>query len=311
MKKFTATLACLLLFAFFATAHAAKPVKQKGPVVLTLGKAVALADYGGNKIYLVDKEGKKTWEYDAQRPQDIWVLKNGDILFSYKEGAMQVNRDKEVVWKYDTGKGTEVHACQPLPGGKILVAVSGPAEIREVDKDGKVTKTVKWEPQNKTNPHAQNRYIRKTKAGTYLISSFAQKKAKELDADGKLIREIDQPRVHGILRLPNGNTLCSIGDAHLLREFDKDGKIVWELTENDLPGIPIRYAAGIQVLPNGNILLCNWGGHGHVGEQAQVVEITRDKKVAGQIYDFSQFNTIAGAYVIDENADPSDFSVIR
>jgi hypothetical protein len=67
----------------------------------------------------------------------------------------------------------------------------------------------------------------------------------------------------------------------------------------------------MQRLPNGNTVVCNWGGHGHVGEQPQIFEVTRDKKVVGEIFDFTQFNTITGVYVMDVEGDPSAYEILR
>ena len=69
--------------------------------------------------------------------------------------------------------------------------------------------------------------------------------------------------------------------------------------------------AGLQRLPNGNTLVCNWGGHGHIGEQPQICEITRDKQVVGEIYDFQQFSTISGIFLLDVEGDPSRFELLR
>ncbi len=89
------------------------------------------------------------------------------------------------------------------------------------------------------------------------------------------------------------------------------GKVVWEVNENDLPGNPLRFVAGLERLPNGNTLICNWGGHGHVGEQPQIVEITRDRKVVGEFYDFDQFSTISGVFLLGLGQDASRFEVLR
>ena len=42
-----------------------KPAGEN-PVRLTLGKAFACADYGGNKVCLVDPQGKIAWQYPAR-----------------------------------------------------------------------------------------------------------------------------------------------------------------------------------------------------------------------------------------------------
>ena len=75
------------------------------------------------------------------------------------------------------------------------------------------------------------------------------------------------------------------GDAHKVQELDSTGKIVWELNETDLPGITLRLMAGCHRLPNGNTIFCVYLGHGHIGEQAQFLEVTRDKKVVWEVTD--------------------------
>ena len=302
-------LALLLAFVVSQTVCAAQP-QQTGPTKLTLRKPFACADYGGNKVCLVDAEGKITWQHPARRPQDVWVLANGNILFSHLKGATEVTREKEVVWSYETAPENEVHACQPLPGGLVMVAESGPMQLVEVDRGGKVVKTVKLKTAQKATHH-QMRCARKTAAGTYLVGQYGDGVMREYESSGRILREVPQKMAFSGIRLPNGNTLMAAGDTHKLLEIDGDGKVVWEVNENDLPGSPLRFVAGLQRLPNGNTLICNWGGHGHVGKQPQIVEITRDKKVVGEIYDFKQFNTLSGVFVLGLDLDPAALEVLR
>ena len=93
--------------------------------------------------------------------------------------------------------------------------------------------------------------------------------------------------------------------------FDAQGKTVWEVGENDLPGNPLRFVAGMQRLPNGNTVVCNWGGHGHVGQQPQIFEVTRDKKVVGEVFDFKQFGTLSGVFILGLEGDPTQFEILR
>jgi hypothetical protein len=76
-------------------------------------------------------------------------------------------------------------------------------------------------------------------------------------------------------------------------------------------GIPIRDAAGFQRLPNGNTVLCNWGGHGHVGKQAQIIEITPDKKVVWQVFDNEKFLTPLHIQLLDVQGDPARGQLCR
>ena len=280
------------------------------PPRMTLNRAVALADYGGSKVHIVDASGKTVWQYDIPHPQDIWVLPNGNLLFSYLHGVREVNRSKETVWDYQVPKSSEVHACQPLPGGNVLVAESGPMRLLEVDRDGKVVKTVQLTT-TEEHTHRQMRGVRKLANGHYLVGQYCENVLREYDENGKILNEVKQPQIYVGIPLPNGGVLRACGDAHTLIETDAAGKVVWRVNENDLPGNPLRFVAGLFRLKNGNTIICNWGGHGHVGEQPQVVEITRDKKVVGEIYDFKRFGTISGVYVLDEKGDPTKGEVVR
>lgn len=306
-----AVLAAVGATALLKDAPAAKkpPPPLKDPL-LTLNKAFACTDYGGNKVCLVDKTGKITWQISAARPQDVWILPNGNILFAYLRGVKEVTRDKKVVWEFKAGKGNETHACQPLPDGKVMIAESGPMRIIEVDRTGKITKEVKLTTKCKRT-HAQMRGARKTAKGTYLVGQYSDGVLREYDAAGKIVWEFRHKPTFGGIRLPNGNTLVSTGDGHHIVEVDKDGKVIWEIKEKDLPGNPLRFTTGMQRLANGNTLVCNWGGHGHVRAQPQIFEVTRDKKVVGVIDDWKQFSTISAVFVMGTGGDPTKFEITR
>ena len=180
-----------------AAVWGAEPKADSSPR-LTLGKAFACADYGGDKVCLVDPQGKIMWEYPAARPIDVWVLANGNILFSHVKGAKEVTRAKEVVWEFKTAEGNEVHACQPLPDGKVMVAESGPMRIVEVDRQGRVTKTVKLTTKC-TATHQQMRGARKLPNGNYLVGQYADGVVREYGPTGDIVREFPHP-VMGLRR---------------------------------------------------------------------------------------------------------------
>ncbi|OHB57426.1 MAG: hypothetical protein A2Y07_04380 [Planctomycetes bacterium GWF2_50_10] len=255
------------------------------------------ADYGGNKVYIVNAEGNITWQYPAVCPQDIWLLKNGNILLSHLLGVKEVTREKSTVWEYTVEEPNEVHSCQPLKNGNYMVAVAGPCQIREIDHTGKIVKTVNLKTVTK-DPHLQMRIARKLSNDNYLVGHFGDKAVREYDWNGKMIREIKTDgNVYAGYRLPNGNTLISLGDAHKIIEVDDTDKIVWQVNENDLEGNPLRFAAGMQRLENGNTVVANWGGHGHVGQQPQLFEVTPDKKVVWQVLD-NKLGTISNMNIL-------------
>ncbi|MHB8903348.1 MAG: beta-propeller domain-containing protein [Thermoguttaceae bacterium] len=272
------------------------------PVVrMTLHRAVALADSGKNLIHVVDADGEIVWQYPAERPRDVWVLEGGNVLFNYATGVKEVTRDKQVVWEYTFPATSEIHACQPLGDGLVMIAESGPMRIVEVDRQGKVVRTVQLQS-GETNKHRQMRCCRKLPDGHYLVGQYYDGAIREYDEEGRIVGEIVHSNAHAGLRLPGGNTLCSFGDAHRLVEYDREQKAVWAVEENDLAGCPLRFVGPAWRLANGNTIICNWAGHGFVGKQAQLVEITPEKKIVGELFDYVRFGTISGFFVIDSAA---------
>jgi len=276
-----------------------------------------VAGSGTKFVAIVDEEGKVEWQYPVTGPaNDAWLLPNGNVLFSDRNSATEVTREKQIAWQYkaaDEPKGQEIHAVQPLPDGNRLVAQNGhPARIMEIAPDGKVVKEIRIETSIK-NPHAHFRQVRKTLDGTYIGGLVGEPEVKEYDGDGKVIRTFAVPR-HGFgaVRLPDGNTLIPCGDGHALIEFDKDGNEVWRLDEDDIPGNPLRFVAGVQRLPNGNTVIANWLGHGgHTGKQAQLLEVTRDKKLVWQLWDPRTFGNLSSVHVLDADGDPCKGEVLR
>jgi uncharacterized protein affecting Mg2+/Co2+ transport len=277
----------------------AEPDKEaKSPPTMTLGHPVALADNGKNLIHILDAKGNILWQHPTNRPRDVWVLPNGNILFTHGRGVKEVTRDKRVVWEYSFPATSEIHACQPLEDGSVMIAESGPMRILEIDRSGRILKEVKLRSAE-THKHRQMRCCRKLADGHYLVGQYFDGVIREYDANGAVVGDIKHSDAHAGLRLSNGNTLCSFGDAHQLVEYDAQKRIVWKVEENDLPDCPLRFVGPAWRLANGNTIICNWAGHGYVGKQPQLVEVTADKRVVGQLFDYARFGTICGFFVLD------------
>lgn len=239
--------------------------------------------YGEVAVYA--KDGSREWSIaEKNETDDAWLLPNRDMVMAYKHGVRIIRPD----WKSGAGctvlkdrptpDGGETHSCQPLPGGGFLIGESfkGVSYLVELDNDLQETKRI--ELKGFGGKHSTFRQIRKTPQDTYLITQ--QKKggiAMEINGEGKIIRRFPDGRFVAE-RLENGNTLIACGDAHRIIEVDPEDNVVWALEQNDLPGVTIGFAAGVQRLPNGNTVFCNWGGHGGTAGDS-IIEVTPDKKV--------------------------------
>ncbi|MDR3405482.1 MAG: PQQ-binding-like beta-propeller repeat protein [Chthoniobacter sp.] len=268
-------------------------------------------DYNGGHVSIVAADGSIEWQVDAKNPQDCWLLPNGNILFAYLNGAKEMTKDKQVVWEYKAPEKIECHAAQPLPNGNVLVVEGGTSRIIEVNRKGEIAKEIKLTTTT-DKMHNQFRGTRKTPEGHYLVCFKGEGKVVELDGDGKVLREVKVPGdPHEVVLLPNKNWLITCGDGHKVEEVDPSDKVVWELNENDLPGNPLRLMAGCQRLPNGNTLFCVYLGHGHIGEQSMVLEVTRDKKVVWEFADHAHFKTINQVQSLEVPGDVTKGEILR
>jgi hypothetical protein len=270
-------------------------------------------DSNGDKVSVVSAEGKIIWQHACKHPQDCWALPNGNYLFCHAAGAVEMTPANEVAWEYKAGANTEVHACQPLPGGRVLLVENGPCRIIEVDRAGRIAVVIKLTPPPASvSLHDQFRGTRKTRDGHYFVCRKGEHKVEELDASGRSLRFIPVPGdVHECLLLPDGHLLIACGEGHKIEELDADLKVVWELNENDVPGNPLRLMTGFQRLPNGNTIFCNYLGHGHLGEQPHFFEITRDKRVVWQFADHEHFKTVNQIQLLDVPGDVTKGEILR
>ena len=275
------------------------------------GRAFLCCDHNGGQVCVVGADGAISWRMAAKNPQDCWQLPSGNILFCHTGGALEADREQKVVWEYKAPPGTECHACQPLGDGKVLVVECGTSRLIEVDRSGAIAKELKLTTTTK-EVHNQFRGARKLGDGHYLVCFKGEHKVVELDGSGAVVREVPAPGdVHEVLALPARHLLITCGDGHRVVEVDGDGKTVWELTENDLPGDPLRLMAGCQLLPNGNLVLCNYLGHGFIGKQPQVFEITRAKQVVWEFADHARFKTINQIQMLEVAGDVTKGEIAR
>jgi hypothetical protein len=232
------------------------------------------------KIQRYDEAGRVVWEYPAETARDVWQLPNGNVLFPYsvsngvgnaEAGVMEVTPGKEVVWQFKT-RG-QVYSCQRLADGNTLVGATQQGRLLVVSPAGQVVKS--FAIKNAQAGHGSMRNVRGLADGHFLVAEESARAAREYDADGQLLREFKTPfPTYSAIRLPSGNTVAC-GKTGIV-EFDASGRPVWELKNTDVPELGVRWFAGMQVLPNGNLFICNAGG------KVAFAEISKEKKIVWQ-----------------------------
>jgi hypothetical protein len=304
MKRISTCLALLILLGSVAT-HSRAAETIDGPKY-----NMVCADFAKGQVLVIDKTGKIKHTFKTQNPNDVWALPNGEVLFAWRRGVTIYDKDGKQIFEWKSSeKKDEVHTCQPLPGGNILIAQNGPSRLIEIDRTGKILKEIPVKTKQ-NNLHMRFRMCRKLSNGHYLCMISCDDEIRELDGDGKTIRVIrDIPGIkmaksHAVMRLPNGNTLFSTGAGTTAVEVDKDDKVVWKLGREDLPEIKMGFMTGLNRLPNGNTVICFYQGSHHV------IEVTPDKKLVWKWRIPSQ-RTVVSVQILDQKGDATKGEILK
>ncbi|MEE2706133.1 MAG: PQQ-binding-like beta-propeller repeat protein, partial [Planctomycetota bacterium] len=189
----------------------------------------------------------------------------------------------------------------------------------EVNRKGEIQQQVKLKI-GKPHPHRDTRLARKLASGNYLVCHEGDGVVREYDGkSGEVVWEFpiplfDKPRrgghgpeafgnqVFGAVRLANGNTLIATGNGHSILEVTPKKEIVWQLHQNDLPGITLAWVTTLEVLPNGNYVI----GNCHAGpKNPLLIEIEpKTKKVVWTFDQFSVFgNSVPNSQLLEIDGD--------
>lgn len=269
-----------------------------------------------NKMFLI-KDGKAIWTYSTGKgPEydDVWMLSNGNIVFTRMKYIAEITPDKKVLWRYDfkVPKGvdhTEVHTCQPIGLDRVMFVVNGlPPKLMVVNiKTGTVEVDHELpyiQPADPNRIHGQFRRARVTAEGTYLVSFLNMNRVVEYDKDFKEIWKYDIPSPWAAIRLINGNTLITDEKESLTREVNSKGETVWEF--NCLTDLPSQYhftsaPQSCTRLANGNTIFAS---RGKGGKGPQLIEVTRDKKVVWVLEDWKDIGDATAVQILDDPGIP-------
>jgi hypothetical protein len=272
-----------------------------------------------DKMFLIDK-GKVIWTYSTGRSyeyDDVWMLSNGNVLFTRMDYIEEITPDKKVVWRYDCCKPagvdhTEIHCCQPIGLDKVLFIRNGlPPKLMVVNIK---TSAVEVEhvlpcsqPDNPRSIHGQYRRVRYTAQGTYLVPEFGMGAVVEYDRDFNEVWRYKIKSPWAAIRLKNGNTLITDESEDLSREVNPKGETVWEFNcKSDLPA-EYQFASAPQCctrFDNGNTIFTSRGDNN--GKGPQLVEVTPDKKVVWVLQDWKTLGGATAVQILDDPGIPEN-----
>ena len=309
----------MLLYAVLiaTTGHAAE--------VSSVRHSVIASDKG--RIVRYSAQGDAVWEYSGiHQVHTLQQLPNGNILCQQDwRKIIEISPNGMVVWSYDArtngnqGRKLEVHAFQRLPNGNTMIVENGVGRIIEVDRHGTLQHKLRYTV-DPLHAHSDVRMAHHLDNGHYLLAHEKEGRVTEYDHVGAIVWDYDVPlfgrqpksghgpeafgnQVYNALRLWNGNTLIATGNGHSVLEVTPQKKIVWQIQQNDLPGITLAWVTTLEVLPGGNIII----GNCHAGpKNPQMIEVTRDKQV---VWTFRDFDLLGNAVAVSATVGIRD--VIR
>jgi len=307
------------LLARFARAEAAMPATNP-PVLVTNGSPESLPGHGlaehpmlyigewCKKLFVV-ADGKIIWGYAAEgrgEYEDAWMLSNGNILFTRLRYIAEVTPEKQIVWRFDAPKGTEIATGQPIGQDKVVFIENGkPPRLVVMNKKTGATEFEHELPYDlKAGVHAQFRRVRYTAQGTFLVSFQLLDQVVEYDQNFNEIWKYPVRSPWAAIRLKNGNTLIVDERDVDIREVNRAKEIVWRLRPEDLPPAQrFTYAQTCTRLANGNTIVCTHVGR---GQPPQLVEVTPDKKVVWLLRDWRELGGSTAVQVLDEPGLPEN-----
>lgn len=259
-----------------------------------------------NLLYIDETKPFKNWivhiEYD--KPRDMQLIGDNRLLIGHDRGYTE--------YDIKTGKALKslalfsgVTSTRRLPNGNTIIITTfydkaSGIFMLEINPNNEVIKSV-------TFPKELGDFVRlarHTSNGNILMAVDNQ--IIETDSNGNIIQKFfikEFEHMWKAIKIPNGNILASGGYGPFIAEITPDGKILKKIGERSkMPEeFCVRFYATFQLLPNNNIVVTNWQGHGpNNGKKGiQLFEINSNGEVVWQWSNAKIISSLQGVLILD------------
>jgi len=256
-----------------------------------------------NLLYVDEYDASKNWIVQVQNdsPRDMQLIGNNLVLIGHDKGYSEYDITTGKLVK-DVTSFNFVTSARRLPNGNTLITRSYMDKtpgifVLEVNPKNEVISKVIF-------PGDYVRLVRHTAKGTYLLA--CDKAIIEGDAKGKVLMNAPVEKFSHAwkaVRLSNGNILSSGGYGPFMVELNPAGKVIRKFgTKEELPAeVEVNFYATFQLLANGNIVICNWEGHGdgHGAKGIQIFELDNAGKIVWKWSDSKIISSMQGVMILD------------
>jgi len=264
---------------------------------------IAIDEGRATLLHVNEREPSKDWIVPIGRPQarDMQLVGGNKILIGHHHGYTEFDITTGKI-KKEFAALEGVTAARRQPDGHTIIAgvdIAGATGVIVLELDARDS-----EIHRAIFPGDYVRLIRQTNDGTFLMS--CNDRIREGSRDGKYLREFP---VEGFfhawkaLRLPDGNLIVTAGYGAFVVELDPAGKIVRKFggKESVAPEVNPFFYAMFQMLPEGNIVLANWQGHGeNLG--AKGIQLLEFNPRGGIVWSWSNpglISSLQGVVILD------------
>lgn len=254
------------LTAFFLAANSFGQIKHD---------FICVDNYGANRLIRVNEfNPAMSWMVEIpEGSRDLQKLEGNRLLVSHGNGA--------AIYDIKTGKQLKVIAKRyskiqsaryTKEGFYYLLTIDG--KIYKLNSNGEEVNRLA------IDKDLDVRLLRFTAGGDFLISCKKPKAVIEVNQKGEITKEIGlKDKGYKALPLENGNYLNTAGDSVKIVEVNIEGEILnFVGGKKEHPSLNLDYCSGWDMLSNGNIVMCNWLGHGKHGTAPHLIEFTDGNK---------------------------------
>ena len=133
-------------------------------------KTFAGTDYSQGIVFVMENN-QIVWQHKAPDSNDLWVLPNGNILFTTGHGVLEMTRQNDTIFHYESK--SPVFACQRLKNGNTFVGECSTGRMLEISPKGKLVKEVCILPEGvKEEGFAFMRNARCLDNGHFLVAHY-------------------------------------------------------------------------------------------------------------------------------------------
>ncbi len=269
---------------------------------------IAIDEGHATLLHIDERDQSKNWIVPIGQPaaRDLQLIGGNRILIGHHHGYTEFDLTLGRVMKeFKSLEG--VTAVRRQPNGHTIIAgvnIVGATGVVAVELDANDV-----EVHRAIFPGDYVRLVRQTNSGTYLMS--CNDRIREGSRDGQYLREFPVEGFYHAwksLRLPNGNLIVTAGYGAFVVELDPSGKILRKFGGKDQVPAKVRpfFYAMLQLLPNGNVVLANWQGHGPGFGQSglQLLEFNEAGEIVWSWSKAELISSLQGVLVLD-GLDPA------